>query len=136
MRSANAVRQKDLYMPEDSLGLFITRKRQEQGLSLRKFAGDLGKAPSYICDIEKGKKCPIDKDFLETVAKILDLNVQEKNTLFDLSSKGRKDIAPTDLTEYLKKTPLASVALRSARESKISNEKWKEIINLIKNGSK
>lgn len=126
----------NLYMLEDSLGLFITRKRQERGLSLRKFAGDLGKAPSYICDIEKGKKCPVDKDFLETVAKILNLNPLEKDTLFDLSSKGRKDIAPTDLAEYLKKTPLASVALRSARESKISNEKWKEIISLIKSGSK
>ncbi len=123
-------------MVVDSLGSFITQKRLQCGISLRKFAAELGKAPSYICDIEKNKKCPVDKNFLDAVAKILRLTGQERDALFDWSSKGRKDIAPTDLAEYIKNTPLAGVALRSARESKISNKTWQEIIGFIKKGGK
>ena len=42
-------------MSEQTFGSFISQKRREKGISLRKFAESLGKFPSYICDIEKDR---------------------------------------------------------------------------------
>ncbi|ACX76033.1 DNA-binding protein [Fibrobacter succinogenes subsp. succinogenes S85] len=118
----------------DSFGFFISEKRRELGISLRKFADMLGKAPSYVCDIEKGKKNPIEKEFLEKIASILNLSENDRNQLFDLSATARRDVAPTDLTEYIKATPLAAIALRSAKNSKITDDQWRNIINIIQKG--
>lgn len=119
-----------------TFGAYITAKRQEKGMSLRKFAENIGKAPSYVCDIEKGKKNPIEKDFLQKIAHVLLLNEKETSTLFDLSANARKEVAPTDITEYIKATPLASIALRAARDSKLTDKEWKDIIQTIQDKAK
>ena len=56
-------------------GEFISKKRQELGMSLRGFAKELGKAPSYVSDIEKGNREPNEKTLLE---KIKELENKEK----------------------------------------------------------
>ena len=129
-RTCNAVIGDDM-KTLDSFGSYISEKRRERGLSLRRFAELIGKAPSYVCDIEKGKKNPVEKDFLEKIANVLNLRENEKNKLFDLSANARRDVAPTDLTEYIKATPLAAIALRSAKNSKITDEQWRKIIDII-----
>jgi len=124
-------------MIEDlTFGAYITAKRQEIDMSLRKFAEAIGKAPSYVCDIEKGKKNPVEKDFLQKIANVLLLDDSDTNTLFDLSANARKEVAPTDITEYIKATPLASIALRSARDCKLTDEEWRKIIKHIQSKAK
>ena len=72
-------------MSEQTFGSFISQKRREKGISLRKFAESLGKFPSYICDIEKDRRHPVEREFLLKIAELLSLSDDEKNTLFDLS---------------------------------------------------
>lgn len=120
----------------ETFGNFIKAKRLGAQISLRQFAAKLGKAPSYICDIEKDKKHPIEKEFLEEIARILSFSPEDRNKLFDLSTRTRKTTAPTDLAQYMEEMPLASLALRNARDTKLSEEDWKKIIAFIRNSKR
>lgn len=114
-------------MSEQTFGSFISQKRREKGISLRKFAESLGKFPSYICDIEKNRRHPVEREFLLKIAELLSLSDDEKNTLFDLSTQERTEYAPTDISEYINANPMLSFALRRARDAGITDEEWKEI---------
>lgn len=119
-------------MPEQTFGSFVSQKRREKGISLRKFAENLGKFPSYICDIEKDRRHPVERDFLLRISSILALSEEDKNTLFDLSTQKRTEYVPTDISEYINANPTLSFALRRARDTGITDEEWKEIDDFIK----
>ena len=67
-------------------GKFIEKKRKAMNKTLRGFAAELEIAPAYMSDIEKGHRYPPDKDKLEKMAELLNLNEKEKNYIFDLAA--------------------------------------------------
>jgi transcriptional regulator with XRE-family HTH domain len=77
--------------------------RQQQGLSLRAAADDLGVAPSHLSRLERGEKAPSD-DLIQRAARYYGLD----NEIVGLAS-GR---VPVDVVEILRKYPELLVELR------------------------
>ncbi len=115
---------------EMAFGKFIEERRKALGLTLRGFASELDIAPAYMSDIEKGRRYPPDKK-LDEIAKILKLNETEKNSMLDLAAMAKTKTVSSDLPEYIMEKDLARVALRRARDGKLSDEGWQEVIDLI-----
>lgn len=115
---------------EMAFGKFIEERRKALGLTLRGFAAELDIAPAYMSDIEKGRRYPPDKK-LDEIAQILKLNETEKNSMLDLAAMAKTKTVSSDLPEYIMEKDLARVALRRARDGKLSDEGWQEVIDLI-----
>ncbi|WP_147565014.1 helix-turn-helix domain-containing protein [Clostridium tyrobutyricum] len=112
-----------------SFGKFIADKRKKLGITLRGMAAELGIAPAYLSDIEKGRRYPPDMDRLIQIAEILKLTEDEKHTMFDLAGEGKNTIAP-DLPEYIMSSKKVRVALRKAREV-ATEEDWDEFVKKL-----
>lgn len=110
-----------------AFGEFVKDKRQKLGITLRAFADELHIAPSYVSDIEKGKRNAPTQDILESMSQILKLNDEDKNTLFDLAASSKNEIAQ-DLTTYVSENQNVRVALRRAKELNLGDEEWIKII--------
>ena len=115
---------------EMAFGKFIEERRKALGLTLRGFAAELDIAPAYMSDIEKGRRYPPDKK-LDEIAQILKLNETENNSMLDLAAMAKTKTVSSDLPEYIMEKDLARVALRRARDGKLSDEGWQEVIDLI-----
>ena len=108
-------------------GEYIKQKRQEKGKTLRGLADEIGIAPSYMSDIEKGKRNAPTQEYLEKLITVLELNEEERNELFDLAATSKDTIAQ-DLTEYVSENPNVRVALRKAMDLKLGDDEWIKII--------
>lgn len=115
---------------EMAFGKFIEERRKALGFTLRGFAAELDIAPAYMSDIEKGRRYPPDKK-LDEIAQILKLNETDKNAMLDLAAMAKNKTVSSDLPEYIMEKDLARVALRRARDGKLSDEAWQEVIDLI-----
>ena len=118
-------------MDENELefGQYLKTKRENKGITLRSFAEQVGVAPSYVSDIEKGNRNPPEKYF-EKIIEVLELVGEALNIFYDLVGKARKGIAP-DISDYICKTDVARVALRRAKDKEIDDELWEEFIKRI-----
>ncbi|WP_288517471.1 helix-turn-helix transcriptional regulator [uncultured Treponema sp.] len=114
-----------------AFGEFISKKRQDLGMTLRGFAKELGKSPSYVSDIEKGNREPNEKALLESLVKVLKLSNDEANKLYDMAAAQKNELAQ-DVSEYVNETALAKVALRTAKENGATEEDWKKFIEKLK----
>ncbi|MEG2633581.1 MAG: helix-turn-helix transcriptional regulator [Oscillospiraceae bacterium] len=115
---------------EQAFGKFIEERRKSLGITLRGFAAELEIAPAYMSDIEKGRRYPPDKK-LDEIARILKLTAAEKEQLLDMAALTRVKTVSPDLPEYIMEKDLARVALRRARDGKLTDEGWQEVIDLI-----
>lgn len=90
-------------------------------------------APAYLSDVERGNRyAPPDK-LLTALEQVLEITGEEKDNFYDLAGKSRNDGYP-DLREYIDSTDIARVALRKARDYKISDRQWQDFIDsMVKN---
>ena len=112
-----------------NFGKFVTDKRKALGITLRAMAAELGIAPAYLSDIEKGRRYPPDMDRLLKIVDILKLTEEEKNKMFDLAGNGKNTISP-DLPEYIMSSETVRVALRKAREV-ATDKDWEEFVKKL-----
>lgn len=110
-------------------GNFITEKRKVLNMSLRTLAKELGISPSYASDIEKGNRKPNDKSLLDSLVKVLQLNQEETNTLYDLSASQKENALAQDVTEYVNENEIAKIALRKAKAKGATEADWQKFIN-------
>lgn len=82
-------------------GQYVLVKRKEKGISLRTMASLLGIFPTYLSDIEKGKRLPPKLDRLFKFVEILELNRKEQEKMLDKLALDRDEI-PLDVYEYVK----------------------------------
>jgi len=115
---------------EIAFGKFIEERRKALGFSLRGFAAELEIAPAYMSDIEKGRRYPPDKK-LDEIAHLLNLHGDDKSHMLDLAAMAKTKTVSADLPEYIMEKDLARVALRKARDVKLSDDGWREVIGLI-----
>jgi transcriptional regulator with XRE-family HTH domain len=115
---------------EQAFGRFIEQRRKSLGITLRGLAAELEIAPAYMSDIEKGRRFAPDKK-LDEIARVLKLVGKDKETLFDMAALTRANAVSPDLPEYIMEKDLARVALRTARDGKLTDEGWREVIDLI-----
>lgn len=112
-------------------GDYISKKRQELGMTLRGFAKDLGVSPSYISDIEKGNREPNEKKLLDSLVRVLNLTQAEAEKLYDMAAAQKNELAQ-DVSEYVSENNFAKVALRTAKELNATEEDWKDFIDKLK----
>lgn len=118
-----------------TFGEFVKEKRQSLNITLRAFADELHIAPSYVSDIEKGKRNAPTQDILDAMVRVLKLNDDEKNKLFDLAAESKNEIAQ-DITKYVGDNQNVRVALRRAKELNLGEEEWLQIIEDMMKGKK
>ena len=114
-----------------NFGKFIEQKRKAMGMSLRGLAAELGIAPAFMSDIEKGHRYPPAKEKLYEMARILKLNEDETNRMFDLAAGEKDNTVSPDLPEYIMGNDNVRVALRMARDKGASDAAWQKVIELL-----
>ena len=63
-------------------GEYIKSKRLEKGISLRELASKVGISPSYMSDIEKGRRNAPNKEKVDKIAEALFYSEEEINELY------------------------------------------------------
>lgn len=118
---------------------YLSLKRQEKQLTIRKFATLIGISPAFLCDLESGsrsfpansKKYP---DLLERIINVLELDDNEREIMIQLAHESmlEKDKISAEVKEYLQGTPRAQEALRKAAECGATDEAWEAFIKALK----
>lgn len=116
-------------LDERSFGMFIRQRREELGKTVRGFAAELEITPAYLSDIEKGNRYA-PRNYLDKLKTALRITADEEQDFEDLAAVTRGN-SFTDINPYLGQTPLARVALRKARDLKLSDEEWQKFIDAI-----
>lgn len=120
----------------NKFGKFISKRRLEMELSLRKMADLVELSPAYWSDIEKGRRNPPNIDKLEKIAEVLKLTQEEKENMIDMASEDRDEI-PMDLPDYIKESELARTALRKAKNinnTERTQKAWEDFIKALDDG--
>ena len=114
-----------------NFGDFISRKRIEKKITIRKMADMLGVSAPFLTDVEKDRRNPFDIEKLNQLAHILELTKEEKDEMFNLAGKKRNAVAP-DLPEYIMQRDYVSAALRTARDLDAGEEEWQRVVEELK----
>ena len=72
-----------------NFGEFISRKRVEKKITLRKMAEMLNVSAPFLTDVEKDRRNPFDMDKLTKLAEILGLSKEDNALMLDLDKCGR-----------------------------------------------
>lgn len=124
---------------EMTFGAFIRKKRLEMDpyISLRKMAELLNIAPSYMSTMETGYDSAPKDDILMGIARVLKLDKQEQELMYELAAKSKTYTAiPGDLPEYISTNEYARIALRVAKDVDATDTEWMEFIEKLKQRSK
>ena len=119
-----------------NFGKFIEQKRKALGITLRGLASDLNIAPAFMSDIEKGHRYPPNRDKLYEMARLLHLNEEDTNTMFDLAAEEKENTVSPDLPEYIMNNDKARAALRMARDKNASEATWQKVIEMLEREDK
>lgn len=114
-----------------NFGEFISQKRVEKQITLRKMADMLGVSAPFLTDVEKDRRNPFDMEKLTQLAKILGLSNEERELMFNLAGKKRNAVAP-DLPEYIMERDYVSAALRIARDLDAGEEEWNQFVEELR----
>ena len=114
-----------------NFGEFISQKRIEKKITLRKMADMLGVSAPFLTDVEKDRRNPFDMEKLTQLAHILNLTEDEKQLMLNLAGRKRNAVAP-DLPEYIMERDYVSAALRTARDLDAGEEEWKKFVEELK----
>lgn len=118
-------------MKNANFGEFISQKRVEKQITLRKMADMLGVSAPFLTDVEKDRRNPFDMEKLTQLAKILGLSNEERELMFNLAGKKRNAVAP-DLPEYIMERDYVSAALRTARDLDAGEEEWNQFVEELR----
>ena len=119
-------------MKKETFGQFLAIKRQEKKISLRRLAAQLDVSAPYLCDVEKGRKAPLDREKIELTARILNLSESERTAMLDLAGQSKKSVIAPDLPEYINEHDYVKAALRTARDMGAGEEEWQRFIEDLK----
>ena len=114
-----------------NFGEFISRKRVEKKITLRKMAEMLNVSAPFLTDVEKDRRNPFDMDKLTKLAEILGLSKEDNALMLDLAGKKRNAVAP-DLPDYIIQRDYVSAALRTARDLDAGEEEWNQYAKELK----
>lgn len=112
-----------------TFGRFVRNRREELGKTVRSFAKELDITAAYLSDIEKGNRYA-PKAKLEMMFNLLRIPADQKLAFMDLASLTRGEFE--DLNPYLGRSSAARLALRTAEEINLSDEKWLAFIKTMK----
>lgn len=114
-----------------NFGEFISKKRIEKKITIRKMAEMLNVSAPFLTDVEKDRRNPFDMEKLTQLASILNLSKEENALMLDLAGKKRNAVAP-DLPEYIMERDYVSAALRTARDLDAGEEEWNQFVEELR----
>lgn len=107
----------------ETFGSFIKELRIKKSLSLRAFAGIIEISPSYLSDIEQGKRNAPTKEPLGRMIKALNLTEQETEKFYDLARKGKKVEIAEDVQKIILEDDRIPVLCRKIKQKNIDVKK-------------
>ena len=110
-----------------NFGEFISKKRVEKKITLRKMADMLGVSAPFLTDVEKDRRNPFDMEKLTQLAQILNLSKEENAQMLDLAGKKRNAVP-----EYIMERDYVSAALRTARDLDAGEEEWNQFVEELR----
>lgn len=122
----------NLKIENAEFGQYLRSVRQTKKISIRQLAKAVSKTPTYISDIEKGNNKPPERELLDRIIVVLQLEEfpDVRNKLYDLAAKKRKDI-PADIKEYLMENESILKIIRTAKESPNEKQIWAKVSQII-----
>lgn len=99
---------------------------------MRGFANTIGISLVYASNIENGIRPAPSYEVLLKISKILVLNEDEQDLMFDLAAKSKNTPSiANDLVIYVNDNNIVYAALRKAKQLNISDEDWNDFIDNI-----
>lgn len=124
-------RGKGIDMKGVKFGQYLKLLRESRDITLRELSRQTGMSAPYLSDVENDRTQPLTKERLETVFRVLQLNEEEQNQLFDLAGRERNEVA-ADLPDYIMDNDYVTAALRTARDLKAGEEEWQRFVDELK----
>lgn len=119
-------------MCDDSFGQYLSGKRLERKLTLRKFAGLVELSPVYVSNVENNRQAAPAAPVLMRIIEVLRLSKEESDQLYDLAAKSKsKPTVSGDLPEYIMQKDIVRFALRTAKDVDATDEEWQEFIDRL-----
>jgi transcriptional regulator with XRE-family HTH domain len=114
-----------------TFGEYLKHKRDEKQISLREVARALGVSAPFLSDVENNRRGPLTEERLADLAKVLNLNENERAEMYDIVGKQKGLLAP-DLNPYVTERPYVNAALRTARNLEANEEDWQRFVDDLK----
>lgn len=115
-----------------NFGDFISQKRIERKITVRKMAEILGISPAFLTDVEKDRRNPFEKDKLAKLIEIFQLSKDEEHEMYNLVGDKRQEVAP-DVQDYIMENPRElNAMLRTARDLDADEADWQRFIDELK----
>jgi transcriptional regulator with XRE-family HTH domain len=114
-----------------TFGEYLKHKRDEKQISLREVARALGVSAPFLSDVENNRRGTLTEERLADLAKVLNLNENEKAEMYDIVGKQKGLLAP-DLNPYVTERPYVNAALRTARNLEANKEDWQRFVDDLK----
>jgi transcriptional regulator with XRE-family HTH domain len=105
-------------------------------LYLKTIADELDISASYLTDILKGRRKPLELEQLHKIADMLKLSQNDRSIMYDIAGRENARIAP-DLPEYImdEGLPNARYVLRRAKEQGLKDDFWESIYKKMEKGN-
>ncbi len=118
-----------------AFGEYVKRKRESLGKTQKRFALEVEISPAYLSDIENGNRRAPEK-FLSKFASALNITEpDELNSFYDLAGVSQRG-QHSDINSYIDDKPSARLALRTAMDNDLTDEDWRDLIEIIKRRNK
>lgn len=114
-----------------NFGEYIEGKRKQRKITLREMARMMGITAPYLSDVEKNRRNAFDLERLELMCTILEFSEEERIKIMDLAGENRHEVTP-DIKDYIIDNYFVTKAIRTAKELKVSEEEWLEIVGELK----
>ena len=112
-------------------GEFVKQRRESLGIRQKEFAQEVGISPAYLSDIENGNRRAPEK-YLSSFAKALSItDPADLHDFYDMAGVSQKG-KHSDINSYIDGRPSARLALRTAIDEKLTDDDWRELIDIIK----
>ena len=103
------------------------RKSRDPEISQEKLGELIGRDKMTVSLFERGKNDPPQGELLAKIAEALDLDGNEKITLYDYAAMPRGTV-PIDILEYFNEHKELRNAIRRAKEKKLTDADWQKMI--------
>lgn len=101
-------------------GDFLKGLRKDRGFSLRELARKLEIAPSYLSDIERGKRNAPSKELLVKMITTLALSEEEQYKFYDFAKEGKKTPIAEDVKETIIEDERITILCRKIMKKEIN----------------
>lgn len=123
---------------DNTFGIFLKEKRQQNGLSLRALGKYVELSHIYLYNIESGKKAPPSDDVIKRLANALNLDEKSRLLFFDIAAKCKSDAdgsnyyIPVDISRYINENEDVKNVIREANHGEKDDSFWNDLLKELK----